>query len=231
MRGEGLVSSRRFLRALRDYGEDQRVELRAWPDGDRQRDPGQRRTSLPRHPPRVVRKPAGVCVRLQLGRRRRLGLRREQDHPRPYHLSLRARARARGGRRTTRTPRNSTGARISASETRPVSRATRIRTVRVLGCRRHIPDRRQRDVSVGHHHHFQLDPTPDGAAEVVGRYPHVVPTDLEQGRGGSSRQSDRCRSADIHVNVIPSVTTCGRDSRHRAVRDAATAQVAVTADQ
>jgi hypothetical protein len=34
-----------------------------------------------------------------------------------------------------------------------------------------------------------------------------------------------------HVGVIPSVTTRDRDSRHRAVRDAATAQVAVTADQ
>jgi hypothetical protein len=34
-----------------------------------------------------------------------------------------------------------------------------------------------------------------------------------------------------HVGPIPSVTTRDRDSRHRAVRDAATAQVAVTAGQ
>ena len=34
-----------------------------------------------------------------------------------------------------------------------------------------------------------------------------------------------------HVGTIPSVTTRDRDSRHRAVRDAVTAQVAVTADQ
>jgi hypothetical protein len=34
-----------------------------------------------------------------------------------------------------------------------------------------------------------------------------------------------------HVGTIPSVTTRDLHSRHRAVRDAATAQVAVTADQ
>lgn len=34
-----------------------------------------------------------------------------------------------------------------------------------------------------------------------------------------------------HVGTILSVTTCDRDNRHRAVRDAATAQVAVTVDQ
>src|SRR5262249_33100028 len=34
-----------------------------------------------------------------------------------------------------------------------------------------------------------------------------------------------------HVGIIPSVTMRDRDSRHRAVRDAATAQVTVTADQ
>jgi hypothetical protein len=34
-----------------------------------------------------------------------------------------------------------------------------------------------------------------------------------------------------HVSTIPSVTTRDRGGRHRAVRDAATAQVTVTADQ
>jgi hypothetical protein len=34
-----------------------------------------------------------------------------------------------------------------------------------------------------------------------------------------------------HVGTIPSVTTRDRHSRHRAVRDDATAQVAVIADQ
>ena len=34
-----------------------------------------------------------------------------------------------------------------------------------------------------------------------------------------------------HVGTIPSVTTRDRDSRHRAVRDATTAQVAVTVAQ
>jgi len=45
--------------------------------------------------------------------------------------------------------------------------------------------------------------------------------------GGSARAERRIS----HVNTIPSVATRDRDSRHRAVRDAATGQVAVTADQ
>jgi hypothetical protein len=44
----------------------------------------------------------------------------------------------------------------------------------------------------------------------------------------SEIRSDRRIS---HVGTIPSVTMRDRDSRHRAVRDAATAQVMVTANQ
>ena len=44
-----------------------------------------------------------------------------------------------------------------------------------------------------------------------------------------SKRTERRRIS--HAGNIPSVTTRDRHSRHRAVRDAETAQVAVTADQ